>query len=94
MNRFVYGRRKPEDIDNTFAKPTWANAGYRDKMRKSNGKYRGVYIKKNEMIQGQDLNKTENYNTQKRSVSNVNTKPVKKLPREILDKIAKNRKAL
>jgi len=92
LNRFVYGRRKPEDIDNTFAKPTWANPGYRDKMRKSNGKYRGVYIKKNEMIQEQNLNKSENCNTHKRSASAV--KPAKPLPKEILDKIAKNRKAL
>ena len=86
MNRFVYGWRKPEDIDNSFARPTWANAGYRDKMRKSNGKYRGVYIKKDEPKQA------ENYNAHKRSASAA--KPVKPLPKEIQDKIAKNRKAL
>jgi len=92
LNRFVYGVRKPEDIDNTFARPTWANAGYRDKMRKSNGKYRGVYIKKYEMIQEQNPNKSENSKTHKRSVSAV--KPAKPLPKDVLEKIAKNRKAL
>jgi hypothetical protein len=51
-----------------------------------------VYIRKNEKIQGHNLNKTEDYNTHKRSASSV--KPVKPLPKEILDKIAKNRKAL
>lgn len=59
LNRFVYGRNKPGDLDNSFAKPTWANPGYKHSARKSNGTYRGVYIRKNERRQEKVLNQTE-----------------------------------
>ena len=28
MNRFVYGRSKPNELDRTFAQPTWPNQGW------------------------------------------------------------------
>ena len=48
LNRFVYGKAKPNDLDSTYSKPVWANIGYKHSDRKNNGGYRGVYIKKNE----------------------------------------------
>jgi len=91
LNRFVYGRNKPSDLDSSFAKPTWANHGYRHSARKANGKYRGVYLRKDGNNQENGLNNTEVIES-KRPLSNAI--PKKTLPKEIQDKIDKNRRAL
>ena len=80
MNRFVYGRNKPSDLDSSFAKHTWANHGYKHSAKKANGKYRGVYIRKDGSNQDNGLNNTEIVES-KRSLSIAN--PKKTLPKEI-----------
>merc|ERR1712083_792383 len=89
--RFVYGRNKPSDLDSSFAKPTWTNNGYRHSARKGNSKYRGVYLRKDGNMQENGLNHTEVIES-KRPLSNAI--PKKTLPKEIQDKIDKNRRAL
>jgi len=80
LNRFVYGRNKPSDLDSSFAKPTWANNGYKYSAKKANSKYRGVYIRKDGSNQENVLNNTEIIES-KRSLSIAN--PKKTLPKEI-----------
>jgi len=90
LNRFVYGRARPADLDRTFAKPTWPNHGWtQSKTKKTNGDFIDTYLKKKE---GSILNKTFNVERPRRALSNA--KPVNRLPKDIQEKIEENRRAL
>ena len=67
MNRFVYGRSKPNQLDKTYVQPTWpnkswnnskANKGWNNSRARGNDINNDIYLKKKENRQSKSMNRT------------------------------------
>jgi hypothetical protein len=78
MNRFVYGRSKPNELDRTFAQPTWPNQGWTYSRARGEDEYNDIYLKNKPDRQSKSMNKTVCVEKPRRAVSNA--RPVDRLP--------------
>ena len=87
LNRFVFGRSKPADLDKTYEKLTWPNHGWIYPTNKRQD-YSDLYTSQ----RAKSTNKTAIMAKPRRAVSNA--KPIDRVPKEIRAKIEENQRAL
>lgn len=88
LNRFVFGRARPANLDKTFVKPIWPNHGYAFTSYKNRG-FGDLNATKSQV---KSINKTVIVGKARRAVSNA--RPDHCIPMDMRLKIEENRKAL
>jgi len=85
-SRFTYGRARQGDFNRNHVKHTWPNQGWTYSTGKKTNDYNDIYLKKNKE---NTMNKTCIVEKPRRALSNA--KPADRLPKEMREKIEKNR---